>query len=95
MPSSEAKFEVVDQNEWPGAKTNAPSEMSLRLEKGEVLFVPSTDRRVVFNNQTSYLALRGWKVESRTGERNGVRGVFYRAVRVNQVDTTPQSATIE
>jgi hypothetical protein len=78
-----AEFEIVKPEEVPAGRHGGgrlPLELSLVLERGETVFVPGL-RRNPMPTRTSYLAVRGFAVHSRRGERNGTAGIYLWAER--------------
>ena len=74
-------FEIVDRSEVPPRGSRGgrvPSEASLALERGDVLFLPGATSTTVsgLRKKRSYLTRRGYKVRTRRGARNGTTGIF-------------------
>ena len=78
-------FRVVADDLFPAGRPNhgrKPSDESLALERGEVVFRPGVGSWYAGRHRTrnSYLVKRGLRVETRMGELEGTRGLFMRAV---------------
>ncbi len=77
-------LERVSPDEFPSAAGRRPTELSLALVAGETVFLPGVgpNDNVVktTRNPQGYVGRRGLRVETASGERGGVKGLFVRAV---------------
>lgn len=82
-----ADFRVVAADLFPAGRPNTgrkPTDETLALERGEVVFRPGVGSWYANRYRTtrSYLAKRGFRIESRQGELDGTPGLFMRAVKL-------------
>lgn len=82
---SDVRFEKVDRSEVPEINhhPNQPSALVAALAAGDAVFVEGKGRSLVnsLRARGRYLDVNGFRVHSRTGERNGKPGVFIWAER--------------
>ncbi len=69
-------YEIVDKDEVPKrSNRGGPTELSLLLETGAVVFAEGRQYRTM-QNPGSYLAKRGYRIFHTLAERNGVHGAY-------------------
>ena len=73
-------FEIVTRADVPSKRRGGrpPTPVSLAIEAGQVVFLPggTLDTTRTYVNVNGYLRKRDIKVSRRSGEHNGVSGVF-------------------
>lgn len=72
-------WQIVPDEEVPDKtpRWSHPNEEEFALSNGKTLFVPGPRISIVNTGKTAWLAMNGYQVHSRKGNRNGEEGVYW------------------